>query len=413
MCSFLSKAGGACCGRFIAAISAPAAACRRKTRMTPSPGLAVGTPLPDTGGHAHVRLEKLDHLRFVACLMVMIWHFSHAFVPATVVPSWTWLSLIEEGHTGVSLFCVISGFIFGWLYYGRSIVLRQFARNRALRILPIFLLWLALAYVTSTWEPAAFMVIVFTTLARYQLPSYAGPGWSILVEMQFYALFPFLISFAARYGMRYLLGLLCFFVSLRFFVWADRGYVQDIAYWTLFGRIDQFLCGMLGGIAVRQPLLHERCKQAAPWMVTIGLSVLAGVYAHFNQHGGWQAYGNDYPSRSFLWVVLPAIEGTCYATVAVGYVTLARGLPGRHVAGALSYLGRISYSLYACHGAVLLTVIKNTPNSLRPASWETSLALFFGVGLPAVVLFGTASYFLIERPFLEMRGSAVRRAPAG
>src|SRR3954447_14078267 len=151
MCSFLSKAGGACCGRFIAAISAPAAACRRETRMTPSPGLAVGTPLPDTGGHAHVRLEKLDHLRFVACLMVMIWHFSHAFVPATVVPSWTWLSLIEEGHTGVSLFCVISGFIFGWLYYGRSIVLRQFARNRALRILPIFLLWLALAYVTSTW----------------------------------------------------------------------------------------------------------------------------------------------------------------------------------------------------------------------------------------------------------------------
>ena len=142
--------------------------------MTPSPGLAVGTPLPDTGGHAHVRLEKLDHLRFVACLMVMIWHFSHAFVPATGVPSWTWLSLIEEGHTGVSLFCVISGFIFGWLYYGRSIVLRQFARNRALRILPIFLLWLALAYVTSTWEPAAFMVIVFTTLARYQLPSYAS-----------------------------------------------------------------------------------------------------------------------------------------------------------------------------------------------------------------------------------------------
>jgi len=62
---------------------------------------------------------------------------------------------------------------------------------------------------------------------------------------------------------------------------------------------------------------------------------------------------------------------------------------------------------------VLLTVIKNTPDSLRPASWETSLALFFGVGLPAVVLFGTASYFLIERPFLEMRGSAVRRAPAG
>ena len=75
------------------------------------------------------RLSRIDHLRAIAALLVATWHFTHTYVSPKVVPAWGILSIVEEGHTGVSLFCVISGFIFTYLYADSGIAYSAFIRK--------------------------------------------------------------------------------------------------------------------------------------------------------------------------------------------------------------------------------------------------------------------------------------------
>lgn len=74
----------------------------------------------------------------------------------------------------------------------------------------------------------------------------------MLIEIQFYWVFPFLLLFTKRYGSLYLLGLLLLFLLLRGMVWVDKGTVKGLSYWTIFGRADQFIVGIIAGLACRR-----------------------------------------------------------------------------------------------------------------------------------------------------------------
>src|SRR5436190_19157951 len=117
------------------------------------------------------RLSRIDHLRAIAALLVVTWHFTHAYVSPKVVPAWGILSILEEGHTGVSLFCVISGFIFTHLYADSGISYGAFIRKRVLRIAPLFLFVMALSFYVSPWDPGSVMPMILTNLYRDGLPA--------------------------------------------------------------------------------------------------------------------------------------------------------------------------------------------------------------------------------------------------
>ena len=86
----------------------------------------------------------LDHLRGLAAFLVFEWHFIHAAgVPFSNVPFIWPLSLIEEGHWGVSLFMTLSGYLFAKLLDGKIIIYRYFFWNRFLRLAPLLILVLA------------------------------------------------------------------------------------------------------------------------------------------------------------------------------------------------------------------------------------------------------------------------------
>ena len=56
---------------------------------------------------------RIDHLRFVAAALVFLFHVYHFYyLQWQPNPDNAWLGLIIEGHTGVSLFFALSGFIF-------------------------------------------------------------------------------------------------------------------------------------------------------------------------------------------------------------------------------------------------------------------------------------------------------------
>jgi peptidoglycan/LPS O-acetylase OafA/YrhL len=82
------------------------------------------------------RLNGLDHLRAIAILLVMIFHFGRG------VPSW--LEPIQQiGWTGVDLFFVLSGYLIGFQLLKEykntgDLNFKRFYIKRFFRILPVY-----------------------------------------------------------------------------------------------------------------------------------------------------------------------------------------------------------------------------------------------------------------------------------
>lgn len=346
--------------------------------------------------------SRLDHLRLFASALVFSWHSLHALnVPVSYVPSFPALSLLEEGHTGVALFLTLSGYLFTMLCRDRDIDARAFYKNRILRILPLYVFWVMFYVHTIPTLDSVKIAINSLFLINKDIP---GVGWTIIVEAQFYLLFPFLLRFYHQRGARYLAQVLALSIVFKLVFWAQGGATQDLAYWTLFGRIDQFLCGMLAA-AWGEGIVKE--TRFRIWTCAIlSLVALIAVYHGFNLNGGFY----DTPARlaGGIWCFLPAVEGVLYAMLIVGYLHLPIRIP-RLLDVSLAKLGEVSYSIYWSHyyivgvvGAILHT------NGVVVSSFGAALMVTAFISFPVCAALSFATYHLIEKPFLGLRTVYVR-----
>jgi peptidoglycan/LPS O-acetylase OafA/YrhL len=347
--------------------------------------------------------SKLDHLRFFAALLVVVWHAIHSngIIAPSYVPKFWGLSIFEEGHTGVALFITLSGFLFQALGRNSDLDYVQFLRNRVLRIAPLFLTWVLFIYYTGTADPAKLFFSVFALLNRDTLPevnTVLGGGWTIVVEFQFYLIFPFLLAFTRRYGLRYLCGLLALAIALRAGVWYARDSVQMLAYWTMFGRIDQFLLGMIGcEVFFRHPRLFRS---------RIALAGLIAVWAllmhRFNELGGFYNH-SGYPSTSSIWVYFTTLEGFFYSSIAAFYLGIESRMPAA-LDKFFAWLGTLSFSFYLNHGIVIEIAYKiSIAMGFTIIGFWRGLAFALIACIPLVTVVSAATYYLIEKPFLSLR----------
>ena len=349
-----------------------------------------------------VYLTRLDHLRFAAAAMVFAWHFMHsgapnAYVGFEHVPAFPLLSLLEEGHTGVSLFMVLSGFIFMRLAVGQTIAFLPFYGNRLLRILPLFAIWCLFYVQSQNLDPVEVLVSTLFLLNRGAVP---GIGWTVIVEFQFYLVFPFLALFAQRRGSAYLLQLIALAILFRFLVWLHNGSIQHLSYWTIFGRIDEFLWGMLAAS------WHARFPRPARWMswgvLVFGLLIVVLGIHGLNLQGGFYHDG-AYPSPSALWIFLPSLEGFGFALVILGYLTAS--IPMFPMLDrALAQCGAASYSIYWNHMFLIeIAGVWFAKQGVVISGMPRALLWGGGLVFPLCVTFALLTYHLIERPFLSLR----------
>jgi peptidoglycan/LPS O-acetylase OafA/YrhL len=341
-----------------------------------------------------IYLSKVDHLRFVAAALVVWWHFDTH--PRSMLDAgWFWpLSMLTQGYTGVSLFMVLSGFIFTVICYGKPIVYSRFIYNRFLRVGPLAIIWTLFYYLGEpvTGSASELFFSFFVLLNRGTLPDI---GWSIVVEFQFYVVFPFVILFIHKAGIRYLFMAIAIFAAFRWFQFSKTGSVQLFAYSTIFGRIDQFLVGILAGI------IFLRCRdwscKAAPVLLAGSVVALIGYMYIYDSIGGFMGIEGS-PSRSALWIFQQTIEACLYAGIILGWTALSLNLPGpidRLFAG----LGNISYSIYWSHITIILAVRAN----LALFAPDTPVWLSLLLCLVVIGLFSWLTYHAIERPFLRLR----------
>jgi peptidoglycan/LPS O-acetylase OafA/YrhL len=160
------------------------------------------------------------------------------------------VALIEEGHTSVSMFMVLSGFVFSVAAHGREINYFAFLKNRFLRIYPLYVvvLMIGLAAFPKAYSPDAIeQALLFqANYGDLNMHPFSSMFWAVAVEFQFYLLFPFLHRFIERDGVRWAIACIALFLAFRWLAATVGENPRDVAYWHLLGRLDQFLIGMVG-----------------------------------------------------------------------------------------------------------------------------------------------------------------------
>ena len=350
---------------------------------------------------SETRLYRLDHLRLMAATMVIIWHFSSSLVG----PSNGWFSIIQQGYTGVSLFCVISGFIFTWIYLDRTLSVKEFFINRALRLLPMFFLVLILAFYSAPGSDALKILgTITTTLFTYtSLPTFSNVGWTILVEAQFYVMFPLLIPSIRKYGVPYLVGLVIIFVVLRGMLWINQGHVRETSYLSIGGRIDQFGLGALAAYIFCRVSFNRlaRCAQTIVTFASIIALLLA--FSKFMASGGMSS---ETSPNDPVWIYMPTIEGLAYASLLLAYLSMPP-VPGR-IASLIERVfrhgGRVSYSMYLIHVLVIGVILQLLIYlDIKFMNWTYSAMFALVVVTPTVVIISTFTFFAIEKPAMDLR----------
>lgn len=312
--------------------------------------------------------------------------------------------LIVNGFTGVTLFFVVSGFIFtiGALQ-AKHTRWRKFYYNRFLRIFPLFLL-INLVALKLQPNPIPLSQFALNLLGFGNLGS--GYGWfdtvlwTISLEVQFYMIFPFIIGLVRRWGVNLLWIALASMQVIRLLIRLDGPYLHDLVYWTMAGRFDQFLIGMIAAYYCHKFgwLGWAKSKFAGKpfgiWLL-ISSAAMIGLQWIYTS-AGWK-YG-----ESYLQVIWPSLEGAMWAVVAMSFFGLvrSRGIQLK----SLEKIGLISFSLYILQYPVI--------KILQQAGWAIEISnyrLLSGmlsatlIYLPITIAISIITYLIIERPPLKLR----------
>lgn len=296
------------------------------------------------------------------------------------------------------MFMTLSGYIFAKILSDADIRYLRFLWNRAIRLFPLLSIAFFLDGVISFLEGASIMAIIWKLVSGFILPVWPNGGWSITVELQFYLVLPLFLIAAAR-SVAFLALILFLAILIRAYFWQVDGEVQYLAYWTLIGRIDQFLLGIL--------VLRTIKSIAIPTTVAvlILLSLLIFNYT-FDRMGGF--YGmQQYPSESPIWIFYPTIVGLCFATLIAWYDNLPNGRPSV-LSQTVAKVGEASFSIYVLHFFFVFWVAEVIDRKLISLD-NTYVALCFA--FMAFILFvplARCSFLLVEMPPLKFRKKYIR-----
>ncbi len=357
----------------------------------------------------------LDHLRAVAILLVLLYHyrmFEH--------PSWIdtigWI-----GWTGVDLFFVLSGFLisnqlFREIKERQSIGLKTFVTKRFFRIIPpyIFTLFLYFRFpifreresLPSLWKFLSFTQNYGLDVINQGTFSHA---WSLCIEEQFYLALPLLLLLSIKIkAIDYLkfgiIFLIIITILLRIFFWNEHiiPYLETSDFWRewymkiyypTYTRLDGLAIGVLIAYWFQFSSKFKKIiHQNGNWLLFLGL-ILIGFSL-------WFCKNQFSEQASILGFTFVAIS---YGILLMGAISNS-SIIGNKTNFLTSQLALLSYSIYLSHKGIIHIVQLFLDKSEYSISDNFILVICF----IACVLFGLFYRYFIEKPSAQMKNKILK-----
>ncbi|HET8673296.1 MAG TPA: acyltransferase [Thermoleophilaceae bacterium] len=356
------------------------------------------------------RSARVESLRALAALGVVAGHVfgvSHAFAPSLYGSYGN--RVILGGGFGVYLFFALTGDLLFWPFVkqgfsGSSVDLRSYARNRVLRILPLYYAVVITLLIVQEHGGSAGQWWRFLTLSENfshsTIRTVDGVVWSLVIEAQFYVLLPLLAwltlriargSLARGAAVVALLGAASLALRLHFVTLASSP--DPLLQYSLPTTFFFFTAGMLvaqARLALEGSRLPGPLARADAWLLC-ALPLWAFVFYR-------------YPWEPLCALASALMVAACVLPLRPG--RLVRALEWKPLAA----IGIVSYSLYMWHFPIVAHLG-------RGSALSGHTLLSFGLLVPLSLAAAFASYALIEAPFLRLRrrwapSAAPQRAPA-
>ncbi len=316
---------------------------------------------------------SVEGLRFFAALLVVLFH---AGVAQTVQG-------VDFGKIGVKLFFVISGFVIT-LSTHRPQSFSDYAVKRISRIVPSYWVMTGVVIVGSIILPRAFnsgapsLTEIVQSLAFIPFVKSSGLvqpvlflGWTLNIEMVFYALFGIALVVVPRYkevvvaATLVVLGVSAYFLHPANPVLAF--YIGN--YWLCFAW--GIIIGMLtiGFIPAQLVKLQQRSQG---WVPGLFLAVLTALCFAFQ----------PLVDTGISWGLL---------TLTLITVELGVGFPAKQL---LRSLGALTYSVYLTHQIIISAFTK----VVAKGKIEPGSVLCVALSLPLAIFAGLVFYRIIDRP---------------
>lgn len=312
------------------------------------------------------RVEFLDWLRALAVLLVVLGHSIRPIAPG--------------GAVGVSVFFVLSGYLIasillrdGMMTFGN---IAKFIVRRIGRIYPMYVVQIAAVF-AFFW----FYRNEHIELVRSAVPSLltfqGGPSawlgygfgvlWTLEVEFYFYLTFPFFLWFAlATRNLFTCLALACT-LSIAAKAFSFGG--ATLAYY------DHFLIGSATVAAIRLDVVPAILKHRKGIFVGLALILAAAMVPATT-------------NRDVFWY----LQSLCAAVGTSIVIFSAHSNEPSFRIPSISFVGRISYSIYLVHAVVLDWYVK------KYADLPSHIPLYIAV----VLAISTVTYWLVEQPIIKL-----------
>jgi peptidoglycan/LPS O-acetylase OafA/YrhL len=382
-----------------------------------------------------VYFPNLNAIRFIAALMVIVCHIelyksfygfknyyhyrSYYFLShfinidfcAPLSNYWHFMPFLSMGTLGVVLFFTLSGFLITYLLLAEQqlsnyINIKNFYIRRVLRIWPLYYLFIFLGFFVmpnlpfftlppfpKSYIDNGFVIKLLQHL--FLVPNYeyfvlgfipyAGQNWSLGVEEQFYAFWPWAVKyFKSKY------------TFMLVFIVLYLGSSELAKYFAL----NQFLINLF------EVINHSSmdCMAIGAVFALIGFEK-DSVSVKIKEF----VFGRKIQMLVFCSTVLLVFIGvknvhyfTEFFSVMFGIIILNLALnPNRIVNieyGWLDYLGKISYGLYMYHIFGIIITLK-----LLPANLATNNFLVYPSSIGLSILFSAISYKYMEKWFISRK----------
>ena len=346
-------------------------------------------------------IRELNGLRGLAAIIVFL---SHAVGMYPLAPGWSHgyelcYHFFRGANSWVDVFFVLSGFLITSLLLQRRsspTYFRDFYTRRALRILPVYVVALLLAFTTvsHSWRYVLVCSLFLANFASVLHVTGEGPFWTLAIEEHFYLVWPTVVHRQSIQRLaRIAIGVTVLVNVLRFAAAA----VGHHNFSLTFLRCDSLALGaLLGCHFTLHPLGQARRRSEHTWLWTSFLGGLALI--------GLAYLFPPLATRARLPYkeAILAAGVTFFYTGWVGLLILNTGARGLAFFRSrfLGFFSLISYAFYMFHMYIIVTYDAHA--HIHPGDLVGYLLRLFYI-LLGTILLSLASRYALELPFLALR----------